>query len=152
MQSLKNNTMTALVGLAIIVAIITSFITSFVVISFSQPGTPVPTTEITFSLDAYFSGYVGTSANIASETNPDLIVPVNTKITINLTSKDMVHDFIVDDYYTNVEGSSVAPDSPNYPASIVFSFVMDKDGTYTYYCSIPGHFQSMHGNIIVELP
>ena len=95
------------------------------------------------------TGFKGTSTNIKDEINPDLVVSTNSNITIKLIAgEDVIHDFIVDKYFENESASEVST-SPDYNNEVTFSFFIDSEGVFTYYCSLPGHFNSMHGKIIV---
>jgi plastocyanin len=66
------------------------------------------------------------------------------KVKINFTSKDMVHNFVVDE---------LAVKSPTVKGgtNATFEFTPDKTGTFEYYCSIGQHrAKGMVGKITVE--
>lgn len=73
----------------------------------------------------------------------EIRVEAGEDIAIVLTSADILHDFIIDDL-----GAHVAAD-PGKTAE--GGFTADAPGTYTYYCSVPGHRSAgMEGTLIVE--
>ncbi|HEX2850629.1 MAG TPA: cupredoxin domain-containing protein [Acidimicrobiales bacterium] len=63
-------------------------------------------------------------------------------LAIALTSKDAVHDFVVEHTDFKIEAGK--------GKTTVGGLRLDKPGTYTFYCSIPGHRSAgMHGTIVV---
>lgn len=89
--------------------------------------------------------FIGIGGDIADETNPTLNAKVGDTITITLTSTEGVeHNFAAPDFITASESVS------GQGKSITFSFVVDKPGTFPYFCSIPGHREAgMEGKIVV---
>ena len=72
---------------------------------------------------------------ITAEAGEDLLIV--------LTSEDMLHDFTIDDLDAHVAagGGDTAEGG----------FTADEAGTYTYYCSVPGHRGAgMEGTLVVE--
>jgi len=73
-------------------------------------------------------------------------IEVNKGDTVKITfiSTDLSHNFVIENY--NV-GTSILSKSE----SQTIQFVVDKAGTFTFYCSIPGHRQEgMIGKLIVS--
>jgi len=65
------------------------------------------------------------------------------KITIRNTGT-VTHSFVIDEF--NVSSGNIGPGE-----STVVEFTVDKSGTFTYYCSIPGHRElGMEGHIIIQ--
>ncbi len=104
--------------------------------------------HLTFELKSDLSNgmsFLGTSDNIAGQTNPTLEAKVGDTITITLISGEGAeHDFIIDEL-------GVASDKVSGQGnSVTFSFVVDKPGTFSYYCGVPGHRQAgMEGKLVV---
>lgn len=66
------------------------------------------------------------------------------KVTITLTNKGGMHNFVIDEF--NVKSETI-----NGGASTVVEFTPDKTGTFEFYCSIGNHRQmGMKGKLIVE--
>ena len=100
---------------------------------------------VTFQLhiyDFYFKGVGGTINNL---TDPQLNVSLGDHVVITVTDEVAdTHNLYVDGY--NVQSSDVS--SPG--ASATVSFDATKQGTFAYYCSIPGHREmGMHGSLVV---
>lgn len=76
--------------------------------------------------------------------DPDTIeVGVGEDAAIVLTSTDILHDLVIDelDAHVSVEGGETATGGLR----------ADEPGTYTYYCSVPGHRDAgMEGTLVVE--
>lgn len=69
---------------------------------------------------------------------------VGDKVKIIMTSKDMMHDFVIDEF-------SVKSKLAKAGETVEFEFVVDKAGTYQYYCSVGQHRQNGQvGSLIVE--
>lgn len=67
------------------------------------------------------------------------------KVTINLTTKNGMHDWVVDEF----EGARTKVLSAGATDSITFT--VDKAGTYEFYCSVGNHRQmGMVGKLIVK--
>lgn len=101
--------------------------------------------QVTFNLqvhDYYFEGVGGTIANI---TNPQLNVSVGDHVTIVITDEVAdTHNLYVEGY--NVQSANVAGAG----SSASVSFVADQQGTFAYYCAIPGHRElGMEGSLVV---
>ena len=64
-------------------------------------------------------------------------------LAIVLTSEDLLHDFTIDEL-----DAHVAADRGE---TATGGFTADEAGTYTYYCSVPGHREAgMEGTLTVE--
>ena len=77
--------------------------------------------------------------------NPEEIrVKAGQKVRIELTGKDMMHDFVIDELGV---ASEVVPAGE----STVVEFVAETAGTYEYYCSVGDHrARGQIGTLIVE--
>lgn len=74
-------------------------------------------------------------AEITAEAGEDLAIV--------LTSEDMLHDFTIDDLDAHVAANGGETAEGGLTAA--------EPGTYTYYCSVPGHRQAgMEGTLTVE--
>jgi len=76
---------------------------------------------------------------------PDLVVTQGDTVRITLTSTDMPHDWIVDEF--NAKTARVNKGEP----SVSVEFVASKKGTFEYYCSVGKHrANGMVGQLIVQ--
>ncbi len=81
--------------------------------------------------------FIGVGGEIHDKVNPIIKANVGDTITITLTSGEGAeHDFVIDEL--GVKSPSVTGQGE----SVTFTFVADKPGKFTYYCSIPGHRQA----------
>ena len=91
-------------------------------------------TERVFNLDAFNYGY--------SET--ELIVEEGATVTINLTSTEGFHDWVIDEF-------DAATDKISAGESTSVTFVADRTGQFEFYCSVGSHrLQGMVGTFVVE--
>lgn len=88
--------------------------------------------------------FLGKGGEIDGKTNPDLKANVGDTISLTLISGDGVaHNFYLDEL--NVKSADVSEQG----SSITVEFAVDKEGTFAYYCNIPGHRQiGMEGKLI----
>lgn len=88
--------------------------------------------------------FLGKGGEIDGKTNPDLKANVGDSISLTLISGDGVaHNFYLDEL--NVKSADVSEQG----SSITVEFAVDKEGTFAYYCNIPGHRQiGMEGKLI----
>lgn len=89
--------------------------------------------------------YIGVGGDINGKVNPKLIVHEGETVQINLINGEGAeHDIVVDQYAARsdrVTGKG---------ASTIMSFMADKTGEFTYFCSVPGHREAgMEGRIQV---
>jgi len=106
-----------------------------------------PTGEGMTANDATTEGEVAFDIEASSfKFNPTTItVKKGDEVTINLTSKQGMHDWVVDEF----EGARTKVLSAGGTDSITFT--ADKAGTYEFYCSIGNHRQmGMVGKLIVK--
>ena len=95
---------------------------------------PAESRTLSFSLDAFNFGF---SEN-------EIRVKEGDTVTINLTSTDGFHDWVVDEF-------DAATERVQTDGTTSVTFVADKAGTYEYYCSVGQHRQNgMVGTLIVE--
>ena len=75
---------------------------------------------------------------------PDQItVEAGEDVAIALTSVDIVHDFTIDDLDVHIDA--------NRGDTVEGGLTVDEPGTYTFYCSVPGHRSAgMEGTLTVE--
>ncbi len=105
-------------------------------------GSGVPVTFHLQVYDYYFKGVGGTIDNV---TNPRLNVSVGDPVTIVITDEVAdTHNLHVDGY--NVQSANVFGAG----SSASVSFVATQQGTFDYYCAIPGHREmGMQGSLVV---
>jgi uncharacterized cupredoxin-like copper-binding protein len=74
-------------------------------------------------------------------------VPVGEEVTVELTSEPAVeHDFVLED----VDGQDVEVVHADPGETETGTFTLDDTGTYTFFCSVPGHRQAgMEGTVAV---
>lgn len=76
--------------------------------------------------------------------NPDLKVKVGDKVRIEFTSESGFHDWVVDEF-------KAATKQVQTGGTTSVEFIVDKKGTFEYYCSVGKHRQNgMVGKLIVE--
>ncbi len=139
---MSNQTQT--LGLLLLIALASGALAGGMTAFFMNQGSSPSGPEIEFTLQAFISGFVGVGGDIDGKTNPDLVVPANAKVTIKLLAGDgMPHDFTIDDL---VQTDLVAL-SGNEEATATFA--VGDEGTLIYYCSVPGHYTSMNGKLII---
>lgn len=73
----------------------------------------------------------------------EISVEAGEDIAIVLTSSDTLHDFVIDDLDAHVAADRGETAEGGFRA--------DSPGSYTYYCSVPGHRSAgMEGTLVVE--
>lgn len=89
--------------------------------------------------------YIGKGGSIEGKVNPNLSANPGDNVIITLVSGDgALHNINIDEFKAR------SSDVTSSVKSIELEFTADKEGTYKYYCSVPGHRQAgMEGNIIV---
>jgi nitrite reductase (NO-forming) len=100
-----------------------------------------------FTLEATIEGFKGIGGDINNVINPTLDVELNDQVTIILKAGDTLpHDFKIDEFGT----SDVVSTLPSVGESeITFTFTADQAGSFIYYCSVAGHYATMHGTFNV---
>lgn len=102
--------------------------------AFDKGGMEDGADEKTFAIDGFDFGY----------SDEEIRVKKGDTVTINLTSTDGFHDWVVDEF-------SASTEKVNTGESTSVTFVADKAGTFEYYCSVGSHRQAgMVGKLIVE--
>lgn len=88
--------------------------------------------------------FIGKGGEIDGQMNPDLKANLGDTVKITLSSGEgAAHNFFLDEF--NVKSADVTGQGN----SISFEFVVDQEGTFSYYCAIPGHRQAgMEGKFI----
>ncbi len=104
---------------------------------------------VTYALDTAMQDgkmvFLGKGGDIDGKVNPDLKANVGDTVQITLTSADGIQHNI---FFEGVNAQS--KDVVGQGSSTTLEFTPDKDGTFAYYCSIPGHRQAgMEGKFIV---
>ena len=80
---------------------------------------------------------------VNGEVNPVMKVKEGQEVTVNFTSESGFHDWRVDEFGTTKQVASGGSSS--------VTFIADKAGTFTYYCSVGSHAANgMKGQFIVE--
>jgi nitrite reductase (NO-forming) len=92
--------------------------------------------------------FIGSGGDLEGVTNPDLVVQPGDVVEIILRNGDAVqHNVTVPDF--NAKSEDVI--QKDQETRLVFA--VDKEGTFPYYCDIPGHRQAgMEGKLIVGQP
>ena len=100
---------------------------------------------ITFTLIGKDMSFVGDGGDVDGIINPDLSVPLGSKVVINLVmGENNLHDVTIDEFDVATEqlyeeGSTTS-----------VTFTADTEGTFAYYCSVPGHRAGgMEGKFII---
>lgn len=105
--------------------------------------------EVSFSLvSALQDGkmvFLGQGGEIEGKANPDLKVNPGDKVRITLTSGEGAeHDLTIEElgvHSAHVLGAG---------NSVTVEFIAERDGTFAYFCSLPGHRQAgMEGRLVV---
>ncbi|HYK94174.1 MAG TPA: multicopper oxidase domain-containing protein, partial [Thermoplasmata archaeon] len=99
---------------------------------------PVPNgPAVAFVLTAHLTGYVGASPGIAGKVDPTLVVGWGDHVTITVVNGEpMTHNFHLD--YYNLQ----SPDLTGIGRSANVTFQASEQGSFDYYCTIPGHRQA----------
>lgn len=103
---------------------------------------------VEYTLESNFADgkmvFIGRGGEIDGEVNPDLKANVGDAVKIHLTSGDgAMHNFYLDEL--NVKSEDVMGQD-----SITVEFTAGEEGTFDYYCGVPGHRQAgMVGKFIV---
>lgn len=98
-----------------------------------------------FKLQIYDYYFMGVGGPIDMAKNPKLNVSVGDQVTVIVTDEVAdTHNFHVDGF--NVQTADVS--APGASSSV--TFVADQQGTFAYYCAIPGHREmGMQGSLVV---
>jgi nitrite reductase (NO-forming) len=89
--------------------------------------------------------FIGKGGEIDGQINPDLTASAGDTLTITLFSGEgALHNFALDEF--NV----LSEDVMGQGSSVVVEFTADMEGTFAYYCAVPGHRQAgMEGELII---
>jgi nitrite reductase (NO-forming) len=110
------------------------------------------TPDVTFTLRTNIANgklvFIGDAGAIKGKVNPDLQVPEGAVVQINLVNDDgAVHDIAVPDF--NAKSDQITGKG----AATAIVFRANKNGTFEYLCSLPGHKAAgMFGKLIVGEP
>ncbi len=110
----------------------------------SEPAGPV----VEYTLESNIADgkmvFIGKGGEIDGQVNPDLKANVGDVVKITLFSGEGAgHNFYLDEF--GVKSADVT----GLGNSVSVEFVVDKEGTFSYYCAIPGHRQAgMEGKFI----
>ncbi|WP_210725866.1 copper-containing nitrite reductase [Modicisalibacter radicis] len=120
---------------------------------FAAPeGEPVPgdaTPDVSYTLRTALTdgrlAFVGATGSIKGQVNPDLSAPEGAIVRIKLINGDgVIHDIVVPEF-----GADSGKISTRGAATTIV-FKADRNGTFTYYCSLPGHkAMGMLGRLVV---
>lgn len=88
--------------------------------------------------------FIGVGGDINGQENPNLTANPGDLVRIHLTSSEgILHNFYLDEFNVKSADASTAE-------GITVEFVAGEEGTFTYYCAVPGHKQlGMFGKLIV---
>ena len=89
--------------------------------------------------------FLGVGGDIDGKANPDLKANPGDTVKLTLTSGEGAqHNFVIDEF------NAKSPDVLGQGNSVTVEFVPNREGTFAYYCAIPGHRQAgMEGKFIV---
>ncbi len=110
------------------------------------------TPDVTFTLRTNIADgklvFIGGAGAISGKVNPDLVVPENAVVQINLINDDgAIHDISVPEF------GSKSDQITGKGAATAIVFRANKNGTFEYLCTLPGHKAAgMFGKIIVGEP
>ena len=111
------------------------------------PGTPTGPAAATdtYHLQTHDYYFLGVGGTIDSVKNPRLNASVGDTVVITITDAvNMTHNLYVEGY--NVQSADVS----SVGMSTTISFVANQQGTFAYYCAIPGHRAlGMEGTLVV---
>lgn len=101
--------------------------------------------DVSYTLRAENMAFIGVGGSIDGITNPDLPIAVGDRVTLTLImSESNLHDVTIE--YYNVATSQLTEEG----SEDSLTFIASAEGTYAYYCSIPGHRAGgMEGNFII---
>lgn len=101
--------------------------------------------DVTFELKALITGYVGVGGAIDGVRNPALLVGVGDRVEIVVTNgEDVEHNVAIDEF--SMDGRHVFRIGEK--ATVIF--IADREGTFAYYCVLPGHRAAgMEGELVV---
>lgn len=108
--------------------------------------------DVVFSLRTSISDgklvFIGTAGDITGKVNPDLHVPENAVVQINLVNDDgAIHDIAVPEF--NVKSDTITGKG----AATAVVFRATKSGEFEYLCTLPGHKAAgMVGRLLVGEP
>jgi nitrite reductase (NO-forming) len=89
--------------------------------------------------------FLGKGGDIDGKANPDLKANAGDTVKVTLTSGDGAQHNIFFDAFNAKSADVIGQGS-----SVTLEFTPDRDGTFPYYCTIPGHRQAgMEGKLIV---
>jgi nitrite reductase (NO-forming) len=91
--------------------------------------------------------FIGKGGEIDGKVNPDLKANLGDLVKITLASGEgAVHNLYLDEFGVK------SPDVAGQGNIVSFEFTVDQEGTFNYYCAIPGHRQAgMEGKFIAGL-
>lgn len=94
--------------------------------------------------------FVGVGGDIEGIVNPDLLVPGDVSVRVNLSNGDGIpHDLSFPDF----NATSALVTSMGKTTAVSFDVNADQTGTYAYFCTQPGHRQAgQEGKLIVSEP
>lgn len=92
--------------------------------------------------------YVGQGGEIDGVQNPTLTADPGQVVQITLINADNIqHDLVIDEFGVHSEHLE------DIDAQVTITFKVEEEGTYEYYCSVPGHRQAgMVGTLLVGEP
>lgn len=109
-------------------------------------------TTVTIRLETGMSdgkmSFIGRGGELEGQVNPELVVNPGDVVEIILVNGDgILHNISVPDFGTT------SADVTAQGQEVKITFTADKEGTYPYFCAIPGHRQAgMEGKFIVGQP
>jgi nitrite reductase (NO-forming) len=114
----------------------------------TQPGEPTVSFTLKTGLAYEKMSFTGVGGEIDGQVNPDLYVQPGDVVEIILLNDDgVVHNIAIDEF------GALSEDIMQIGQQTRIIFTADQEGTFAYYCNIPGHRAAgMQGRLIVGQP
>lgn len=151
---MKNNKLLLLAGLSLVILTACSSKSKTGIIPGAEPTNGIERTELE-KIESETSDEMGDTIvfNLTGKNfkfvmdgteSPDLRVKKDSRVRINFTSTDGLHDWVLDDF-------GAATEKIETDESTFVEFIANETGTFEYYCSVGEHrTNGMRGNLIIE--
>lgn len=143
-RPLGRGALALLVAVPLILGVIGGGVWGYLAQPGGAPSAAASGTPVLFQLKADNMTFWGVGGSIDGVKDPTLTASVGDDVTIRMTNQDtMIHNLYVEGY--DRQSPNI---NPGQTTSV--TFVADKQGTFAYYCSIPGHREmGMQGSVVV---
>ncbi len=143
-RPMGHGVLAVVVAVPLLLGVLAGAMGGYVLHSPAAASTGTGVTDV-FHLQVYDYYFMGVGGTINMVKNPALNVSVGDQVTITMT------DEVADTHNLHVDGYNVQSADMSTPgASSSVTFVANQQGTFAYYCAIPGHREmGMQGNLVV---